>query len=66
MKGKLRFLFEGARGQASYNIEEFARILKGVADFARKNDKVREFDVNPLFIYNDGREALAADVKIIL
>lgn len=66
LKGKLRFLFEGARGQSPYDIEEFAKILEGISEFALENGKVREFDINPLFIYNDGRKALAADVKIIL
>ena len=35
-------------------------------DFAVENKNISEFDINPLFIYNDGREALAVDIKIIL
>jgi acetyl coenzyme A synthetase (ADP forming)-like protein len=66
LKGKLKFLFEGARGQAAYDADEFAAIVAGLMDFALENGQVREFDINPLFIYNDKRKASAVDVKIIL
>jgi acetyltransferase len=66
LKGKLGFLFQGARGQAAYDIDEFAGIVSGLTAFALENGQVREFDINPLFIYNDKHNALAVDVKIII
>jgi succinyl-CoA synthetase beta subunit len=27
---------------------------------------IKELDINPLVVYNDGRQALAIDVKIII
>ena len=66
LKSKISFLFSGARGQQAYDIEEFASIINGLMDFAVENKNISEFDINPLFIYNDGREALAVDIKIIL
>ncbi len=62
---KISFLFEGVRGQAGCDINEFARILKGLMEFALEAKELKEFDINPLFVYNDGRESLAVDVKII-
>lgn len=33
--------------------------------FSLENEQVREFDINPMLIYNNGRKACAIDVKII-
>ncbi|HCO99744.1 MAG TPA: acyl-CoA synthetase [Candidatus Moranbacteria bacterium] len=66
LKSKISFLFSGARGQQAYNIEEFSSIISGLMQFAIENKDILEFDINPLFIYNDGREALAVDIKIII
>jgi acetyltransferase len=63
--GKIGFLFSGARGQAAYNIDEFTKIISGLMDFASENSEVKEFDINPIFIYNNGKKACAVDVKII-
>lgn len=66
LSSKIGFLFKGARGQKAYNLEEFVAVLGGLAAFALENREVREFDINPLFIYNDGREASAVDIKILI
>jgi acetyltransferase len=66
LKGKIGFLFQGVRGQTAYNIDEFVLILQGVMDFGLENKQIKEFDINPLFLYNDGRSASAADIKIII
>ena len=66
MKGKLGFLFQGARGQAAYDADEFAAVVAGLMDFALENGQVKEFDINPMFIYNDGRRACGVDVKIMI
>lgn len=65
LKSKIAFLFEGVRGQSGCDIDEFARIIKGLMDLSMDTDKVSEFDINPLFIYNDGRPAIAVDIKVI-
>jgi len=66
LKSKIRFLFEGIRGQRPCDIDEFTTIIKGLMDFALENPRVREFDMNPLFVYNDGRSASATDIKIMI
>jgi acetate---CoA ligase (ADP-forming) len=66
LSGKIGFLFQGARNQKTYDIEEFSKIIKGLMDFALENSDVSGLDINPLFIYNDGKTANAVDIKIII
>ncbi|NTU66566.1 MAG: CoA-binding protein [Candidatus Moranbacteria bacterium] len=66
MSGKTKFLFEETRGQKPYDIDEVVGIIKGIGDFSREVDEFSEFDINPLIVYNDGKAAVAVDVKIIL
>lgn len=66
LESKIGFLFQGLRGQAKYDIDEFAKILQGLMEFSLENKKIAGLDINPLFIYNDGRKASAVDIKIIL
>lgn len=63
--GALGFLFKETRGQKPYDTSEFAKIITGLIEFSAEVPQIREFDINPLFIYNDGRKASAVDVKII-
>jgi acetyltransferase len=63
---KIRFLFETTRGQKPYNLEALADILFGLSQLAQEASDLKEFDINPLLIYNDGRKDTAVDVKIII
>ena len=65
-ESKIKFLFEAARGQKPHNSEEIAGILWGISFLAREISEISELDINPLLAYNDGREAVAVDVKIII
>lgn len=65
LTSKIGFLFKGARGQESFDVDEMGEIVLGIMRFAEDLDEVREFDINPLFIYNNGGKAVAADLKII-
>ena len=64
--GKLGFLFAGARGQREYDVEELARVLQGIMLMSLEIPEIREFDINPILVYNDSRKALAVDVKIVI
>jgi len=64
--GKLSFLFKETRGQKPYNIDNLAQIINNLCGLSLENDQIKEIDVNPLLIYNDGRESVAVDVKIII
>jgi acetyltransferase len=66
LESKIKFLFEKTRGQNPHNLDEFAGILFGLAMLARETVAIKELDINPLVVYNDGRQALAIDVKIII
>ncbi len=66
LSGKIKFLFQGARGQKRYNVEEMAKILMGISSFALEIPEISEFDINPLIVYNNSQEATAVDVKIII
>jgi acetyltransferase len=65
-KRKVGFLFQETRGQKPYDANELANILLGVSQLAQEVAEIKEFDINPLLIYNDGKEAVAVDVKVII
>jgi len=65
-KSKLGFLFKETRGKNPLNIREIAKILECVGVLAWENPEVKEFDINPLLVYNDVREAIAVDIKVII
>jgi acetate---CoA ligase (ADP-forming) len=63
---KLKFLFSETRGQSPFNLEELARIIYGIMCFALENPEVVGLDINPLLVYNNGNDAVAVDVKILV
>lgn len=66
LKSKISFLFRKTRGQYSYNLENIAQILWKVWIMANEIKELKELDINPLLVYNDGREDVAVDVKMII
>jgi len=66
LKGKLNFLFKETRGQKAYDAEEISRIFLGISDLGHEIKEIKELDVNPLLVYNDGKRSVAVDVKIII
>lgn len=65
-EGRAGFMFRETRGQKPYDLAGVAAAIRGVGDFAREVGDFAEFDINPLIVYNDGKAAVAVDVKIIL
>ena len=65
LDSKLSFLFKGVRGQAKYDLGELADAIEALMFLAKDIKEISEVDVNPLFIYNTGESAVAADIKII-
>lgn len=65
-KSPIKFLFEKTRGQEAYDMDNVADILLKLSLLAEDLKEIKEFDMNPLLIYNDGRKSLAVDVKIII
>jgi hypothetical protein len=64
--GKLRFLFEKTRGQNEHDLEELAKIILGISVMSLEIPEIREFDINPLTIYNNKERANLLDVKIMI
>jgi len=62
---KIKFLFKGERGQSKYSLEEMTDILSKLQNLTLEIPEINELDVNPLIIYNNGKSALAVDIKII-
>lgn len=62
---RLGFLFRETRGQAPYDAAHVAAVASALGTTALEQSWIAEIDVNPLFIYNDGRTPLAVDVKVV-
>ncbi len=65
-ESKIRFLFEETRSQKPYSVEELTGFLSGIGKLSEEISEIKEFDINPLLVYNDGKRAIAVDVKILI
>lgn len=59
-------ILKGFRGKKGYNLAEISKIIAAVAQTALENREIQEIDINPLVIYNDGKEGKILDAKIFL
>ena len=66
LESKIKFLFQETRGQKAYNLDEMVDILLGLSFFAQEIPEISEFDINPILVYNNGGEAVAVDVKVVV
>lgn len=65
-RSKIKFLFERFRGQEAFEKDTLADILIKLSQLAKEVDGIKELDINPLLAYNDGKDWMAVDVKIII
>ncbi|MFC1756320.1 acetate--CoA ligase family protein [Patescibacteria group bacterium] len=65
-ESKIGFLFRKTRGKDPCDVDEVSRIIVGLSKLSTEISNIEEFDINPLLVYNDGRSAIAVDVKIII
>ena len=61
---KIYPILNGARGQKKYDIKGLAKALVNLARLANEHPEIKEFDINPLFVFTDG--VSAGDVRIIV
>ncbi len=66
LKSKIGFIFRKTRGQYSYNLENIAEILWKIWIMANEVEEIKELDINPLLVYNNGKDDTAVDIKIII
>ncbi len=64
--GNIAFLFDGTRGENSYNLNSISNIIYNMALLGSENPKIIAIDINPLLVYNDDTSDVAVDFKIIL
>ena len=57
-------LISGYRGMKPKDEEALVEIIKSVAKFFKESENVKEFDINPLRLYEEG--ACAVDARIII
>ncbi len=61
---KIYPILNGARGQKKYDIKKLAKALVNLARLANEHPEIKEFDINPLFVFAEG--CAAGDVRIII
>jgi acyl-CoA synthetase (NDP forming) len=57
-------LLEGYRGKEAVDVSGLEEVLLRISDFIQKYPEIKEFDLNPIFAYNDGN--IAVDARIVL
>ena len=57
-------ILNGARGQKKYDVKSLAKALVNLCRLANEHSEIKELDINPLFIFEDGCQA--SDVRIII
>ena len=59
-------ILKGFRGKKGYDLAEIAKVIAATAQIALENPQIREIDINPFVVYNDGKEGKILDAKIFL
>ena len=59
-------ILRGFRGKKGYDLNEISKIIAAAAFVALENPAMREIDINPLVVYNNGRKGQVLDAKIFL
>ena len=59
-------LLSGIRGEKPSDINSIVDILLRINQLVRDFPEIVELDINPLFVYDEGKGSLALDVKITL
>jgi acyl-CoA synthetase (NDP forming) len=56
----------GIRGEPAADIDAIATVLQKVGQLAYEFPEISEMDINPLFVFDKGKGAIAIDARIIL
>jgi acetyltransferase len=59
-------MLTGFRGRPKADIEEIERLLVGLSQLVTDNPEIKELDINPLFVHQEGKGATVADIIITL
>ncbi len=59
-------LLTGFRGKPRTDIQEIERLLVGLSRLVEDNPEIKELDINPLFVHEEGNGATVADIILTL
>jgi len=59
-------MLTGFRGKPKADIEAIERLLVGLSQLVTDNPEIKELDINPLFVHEEGEGATVADIIITL
>lgn len=59
-------MLAGIRGEPQADIDALAGVLQKVSQLAYEFPEIAEMDINPVFVFEKGKGATAADARIIL
>ncbi len=57
-------MLTGFRGRPKADIEAIEKLLVGLSNLVCDNPEIKELDINPLFVHEEGRGATVADIII--
>lgn len=66
MNLKIYPILRGFRGEKGYNMDEIAKIILSLQEIALDNPEIKEIDINPILIYNNGNKHQVIDAKVYL
>lgn len=59
-------LLNGYRGGTKYDVDALAEFIVNIAQFACQNkDELKELDINPVFVYEQGKGVAMADALVV-
>ena len=59
-------MLDGFRGSPKADIETLQKMIVSLSDLVLDNPEIRELDINPLLVHEEGHGVTVADVRIIL
>jgi len=59
-------LLEGTRGDKPSDIESIVDTILRISQLVTDFPEINEFEINPLMVFNEGKGALAVDMRLIL
>lgn len=63
---KVAPLFKGYRGADKLDVDALAELIVSVGNLAADNEEIRELDINPLFVYSEGKGVGVADALVVV
>ena len=59
-------LLKGTRGNKAKDIESIAQIILRISQLVTDFPEIKEFEINPLIVFEEGEGALSVDMRLIL